>query len=103
MTEGRVRVELPSGESVFVEPGQRLRFDTKTQRSKRLKLTATNERELAEVTAVGDATSSVEKRAPPRPEICAAPAMFPPASAQSTAPAVSASAQSAPTPRPAAP
>ncbi len=62
VTEGRVRVELPTGESVFVEPGQRLRFDTKTQKSRRLKLTATNERELAEVTAVGDAASSVEKR-----------------------------------------
>ncbi|MDP2275729.1 MAG: FecR domain-containing protein [Archangium sp.] len=63
VTEGRVRVELPTGESVFVEPGQRLRFDSKTQRSKTLKLTAANERELSEVAAVADATTSVEQRA----------------------------------------
>lgn len=62
VTEGRVRVELPTGESTFVEPGQRLRFDSKTQRSKRLKLSPANERELAEITAVADATTSVEQR-----------------------------------------
>jgi len=63
VSEGRVRVELPSGESVFVDSGQRLRFDSKTQRSKRLELTAANERDLSEITAVGDATTSVEKSA----------------------------------------
>jgi hypothetical protein len=63
VTEGKVRVELPTGESLFVEPGQRLRFDSKTQRSKTLKLTVANERELSEITAVADATTSVEKRA----------------------------------------
>lgn len=63
VTEGKVRVELPNGESVFVEPGQRLRFDSKTQRSRSLKLTAANERELSEVAAVADATTSVENRA----------------------------------------
>ena len=63
VTEGKVRVELPTGESVFVEPGQRFRFDSKTQRSKTLKLTSANERELSEVAAVADATTSVEKRA----------------------------------------
>ena len=63
VSEGRVRVELPSGESVFVEPGQKLRFDSKTQKTKRLELTAANERELSEITAVGDATSTVEKSA----------------------------------------
>lgn len=62
VTEGKVRVELPTGESVFVEPGQRLRFDSKTQKSKTLKLTAANERELSEVAAVADATTSVEQR-----------------------------------------
>ncbi|MDP1823064.1 MAG: FecR domain-containing protein [Archangium sp.] len=62
VTEGQVRVELPTGESTFVEPGQRLRFDSKTQRSKRLKLSPANERELAEITAVADATTSVEQR-----------------------------------------
>ncbi len=63
VSEGRVRVELPSGESVFVEPGQRLRFDSKTQRSKRLGLTAVTERELSELSAVADATTTVEKSA----------------------------------------
>ncbi len=63
VTEGKVRVELPTGESVFVEPGQRFRFDSKTQRSKMLKLSPTNERELSEVAAVADATTSVEQRA----------------------------------------
>lgn len=63
VTEGKVRVELPDGETVFVEPGQRLRFDSKSQRSKTLKLTAANERELNEVAAVADATTSVEKQA----------------------------------------
>jgi hypothetical protein len=62
VSEGKVRVELPDGESVFVEPGQRFRFDSKTQKAKTLKLTAANERELAEVAAVADATTSVEKQ-----------------------------------------
>lgn len=39
-----------------------MRFDSKTQRAKRLKLTAANERELSEIAAVADATTSVEKR-----------------------------------------
>ncbi len=63
VTEGKVRVELPNGDSSFVEPGQRLRFDTRTQKSKRLKVTAAGERELREVAAVADATASVEGRA----------------------------------------
>ncbi len=61
--EGKVRVELPDGETVFVTPGQRLRFDSKSQKSKTLKLTDANERELNEVAAVADATTSVEKQA----------------------------------------
>lgn len=63
VSEGRVRVELPSGESVFVEPGQKLRFDSKTQRTKRVELSAANQRDLSEITAVGDATTTVEKNA----------------------------------------
>jgi hypothetical protein len=63
VSEGRVRVELPSGESVMVEPGQRLRFDPKSQKVKKLKLSPLAERDLSEVAAVADATTSVEQRA----------------------------------------
>ena len=63
VSEGKVRVELPDGQSVFVEAGQRLRFDSKQQKSKTLKLSDASERELNEVAAVADATTSVEKQA----------------------------------------
>lgn len=63
VSDGRVRVELPSGETLLVDAGQRLRFEAKSQRTKRLKLSARNERELSELAAVADATSSVEQRA----------------------------------------
>lgn len=63
VSEGRVRVELPSGETLHVDAGQRLRFEAKSQRLKRLKLSAGNERELSELAAVADATTSVEQRA----------------------------------------
>ncbi|PZR05548.1 MAG: hypothetical protein DI536_32030 [Archangium gephyra] len=63
VTEGKVRVELPNGEQLFVEPGQRLRFDSHTQKVKRLKVTPAASRELNEIAAVADATASVEQRA----------------------------------------
>jgi hypothetical protein len=63
VSEGRVRVELPSGEATVVDAGQRLRFEAKTQRMKRLRLSPANERELSEVAAVADAATSVEQRA----------------------------------------
>jgi ferric-dicitrate binding protein FerR (iron transport regulator) len=63
VSEGKVRVELPSGDTTFVEPGQRLRFDTKSAKAKRLKLSAAGERVLAEVAAVDDATTAAEGRA----------------------------------------
>ncbi len=63
VTEGRVRVELPNGDATFVEPGQRFRFDTRSEKTKRLKLTQASERELAEVAAVDDASSAIEGRA----------------------------------------
>lgn len=63
VSEGSVRVELPSGETMLVDAGQRLRFEAKRQRTRRLKLSPSNERELSEVAAVADATTSVEQRA----------------------------------------
>ncbi|MGV3619987.1 MAG: FecR domain-containing protein [Archangium sp.] len=63
VTEGKVRVELPNGEQTFVEPGQRLRFDSHSQKVKRLKVSAAASRELNEIAAVADATASVEQRA----------------------------------------
>lgn len=63
VSEGKVRVELPSGDTTFVEQGQRLRFDTKSAKTKRLKLSAAGERDLAEVAAVDDATTAAEGRA----------------------------------------
>ncbi len=61
-SEGQVRVELPNGDSTLVEPGQRFRFDTKTSRTRRLKLSAVGERELAEVAAAADEATAVEGR-----------------------------------------
>lgn len=54
VAEGKVRVELPNGESTLVESGQRLRYNSKTQRAKQVKLSASEERELTtfEVDAV---------------------------------------------------
>lgn len=63
VTEGKVRVELPNGDTTFVEPGQRLRFDTRSENSKHLKVTADERRELNEVAEVADATASAEQRA----------------------------------------
>lgn len=63
VTEGKVRVELPNGESTFVEPGQRLRVDSRSGKVKRLKVSTAAQRELGEVAAVADATTSVEARA----------------------------------------
>ncbi|MFT3706887.1 MAG: FecR domain-containing protein [Archangium sp.] len=63
VSEGRVKVELPNGETAFVEPGERLRFDSKTQKVKELKVTPTMEKQLAEVVAADDAATSVENKA----------------------------------------
>ncbi|MFZ5438414.1 MAG: FecR domain-containing protein [Myxococcota bacterium] len=63
VSEGRVRVDLPNGEQAFVDAGQRLRFDTRALKSRKLKLTASVERELSEVAAVDDATTAAENRA----------------------------------------
>ena len=63
VTEGRVRVELPNGEAAFVDPGQRLRFDSRTLKSKKLKLTPVMEKQLAEVVAADDAVTAVEGNA----------------------------------------
>lgn len=63
VSEGRVKVELPNGEEAFVDQGQRLRFDTKALKAKKLKLTAASERELSEIAAVDDATTAAEGRA----------------------------------------
>jgi hypothetical protein len=63
VSEGRVKVELPNGETAFVEPGQRLRFDSKTQKVKELKVTSAMEKQLAEVVAADDAATSVENKA----------------------------------------
>lgn len=63
VSEGQVRVELSSGESVLVSPGDRLRIDARTERTKRLKLTGSLERELTEVADLAETTASVEQRA----------------------------------------
>lgn len=63
VSEGRVRVELPNGEQAFVDPGQRLRFDSKALKARKLKLSAVSERELSEIAAVDDATTAAEGRA----------------------------------------
>lgn len=63
VTEGKVRVELQNGEQLFVEPGQRLRIDSHSLKTKRLKVSAAAARELGEIAAVADATASVEGRA----------------------------------------
>ncbi len=63
VTEGKVRVEMPNGDTTFVEPGQRLRFDTRTENLKHLKVTPDEKRELNEVAEVADATASAEQRA----------------------------------------
>jgi len=63
VSEGRVRVELPNGEAAFVEPGQRLRFDTHTLKTKQLKVTAAMEKQLSEVVAADDAVTAVENKA----------------------------------------
>ncbi len=62
VSEGRVRVELPGGDDVFVGVGERLRLDARG-RTSHGKLTATLTRELDEVTAVGDAATAVETQA----------------------------------------
>lgn len=62
VSEGKVRVELPNGEEAFVEPGQRLRFDSRTQKVKQLKVTSAMEKQLAEVVAADDAVTAVESR-----------------------------------------
>lgn len=63
VSEGRVKIELPNGEVSFIEPGQRLRFDTKTQKVKQLKLAPAMEKQLAEVIAADDAVTAVEGKA----------------------------------------
>ena len=63
VSEGRVKIELPNGETSFVEPGQRLRFDTRTEKVKQLKVAPAMEKQLAEVVAADDAVTAVEGKA----------------------------------------
>ncbi|MBL8916000.1 MAG: FecR domain-containing protein [Archangium sp.] len=63
VSEGRVKIELPNGEVSFIEPGQRVRFDTKTQKVKQLKLAPAMEKQLAEVVAADEAVTAVEGKA----------------------------------------
>ncbi|MFO0598579.1 MAG: FecR domain-containing protein [Myxococcaceae bacterium] len=63
VSEGRVRVELPNGEQAFVDAGQRLRFDTRSLKTKSLKVAPAMEQQLAEVAATDDAVSGVEGKA----------------------------------------
>lgn len=63
VSQGKVRVELPNGDSTFVSPGERLRFDARSEKARRLKLTTSLTRELTEVADLADTTASVEQRA----------------------------------------
>jgi hypothetical protein len=82
--EGQVRVELSTGDAVLVSPGERLRVDARTERTRRLKLTASLERELAEVADLADTTASVEQRAVVPAAGGAAPSQPPLVAAQGT-------------------
>lgn len=62
VSEGRVKVDLPSGGALMVGAGQRIRLDTRSEKPQRLKLTQSLERELSELTEVADATSAIEKQ-----------------------------------------
>lgn len=59
--EGRVSVCLPAGESTLVEAGQRVRFEGTRQNARRLKLTAHDSRELAQISE-GEPSDWVEPR-----------------------------------------
>lgn len=63
VSEGKVKVELPTGETTYVEPGQRLQFNTRGNATKQLKLNTMTERELAEVMAADETASAVEHQA----------------------------------------
>lgn len=62
VAEGKVKVDLPSGDALMVGAGQRIRLDTRSEKPQRLKLTQSLERELSELTEVADATSAIEKQ-----------------------------------------
>lgn len=52
VSEGRVLVEPPRGETMVVEPGQRVRFDTQKWKSSQGPLSPSQQQELSEVLAV---------------------------------------------------
>lgn len=62
VAEGKVKVDLPSGDALMVGAGQRIRLDTRSEKPQRLKLTQSLERELSELTEVADATAAIEKQ-----------------------------------------
>lgn len=62
VAEGKVKVELPSGDALMVAAGQRIRLDSRSEKPQRLKLTPGLERELSELAEVADATAAVEKQ-----------------------------------------
>lgn len=84
VTEGQVRVELSNGESVVVSPGERLRIDARTERTKRLALTGSLQRELTEVADLAQTTASIEQRAVVPAAGGAAPSQPPMVAAQGT-------------------
>jgi hypothetical protein len=62
VSEGQVRVEWPSGDALMVAAGQRVRFDARSEKPQRLKLTPGLERELSELTQMADAPAAPEKQ-----------------------------------------
>jgi hypothetical protein len=74
VAEGRVKVDLPSGDVVMVGAGQRIRLDSRSERPERLAVSEAVERELSELTEVADTATSVEQQVAeaPAPVVAAA-------------------------------